>query len=159
MNKAEIDRINNLTFKELRSELVLAKGDPLKEYLIRNLMLIRYNRHIHNKHQPIITKPIIKTQFNQIDVSDLVDDLMNDNQEIIEELHDNRPIVEYERDKANNNLMERLNNDMDIRNTKINKKKPEFLLPYSNDPGENYASIKDVGIKSKNNFSNTQFSK
>lgn len=161
MNTFEVNKINNLTFKELRNELAKSKGDPLREHLIRNLMFIRYNQHIQNKQkiqkvQVIKPKSDIKVPIDN-NIVNLVDDLMNDNEEVISELHDTRDIIEYERDKANNNLMERLNSDISIRTSKI-KNKTEFLLPYENDPGHNYASFKDIGAKKKD-FSNIKFGK
>lgn len=117
-----------------------------------------------NKSAGLATLDAFSGGDKRDDILDFIDDVNSnpatggDNSEqVIEELYDTRDIIEYERDKANNNLMQRLNGDITIRNVKT-KNKTDFLLPYSNDPGDNYASFKDIGksphVLKKNDFSN-----
>lgn len=65
-----------------------------------------------------------------------------------------RPNYEYDRDKLNNNLTDRLNNDLDIYNIKSKKNIKDMVLvpPFSNGPGNKYASIDEQ--KNVINFSN-----
>src|SRR5579872_4531533 len=53
MNNTEINKINNMTFRELRTELANSKNNPVRESIIRNLMYVRYNRHMQKKQTPI----------------------------------------------------------------------------------------------------------
>lgn len=90
-------------------------------------------------------------------LNELDDDNGNDNDN--NELFDSRAITEYERDYANNNLMERLNIDMDLRKIKVESKKKEFVTPYADTVGGNYAPFHRDTKSEKNNFSNLKFGK
>ena len=205
----EIARINKLTFGELRNELANC-NNPVREKLIRNLMYVRYNQHLHKKQQlEQQKKEYKKRQIRQIKSkleekykvknenrenanknNDFLDidnnddnDNDNDNDNNVwfdetdfnvkpsfsslnelddindtndtNELFDSRNITEYGRDFTNNNLMDRLNADMSLRNDKqIFKNKKDFMAPYSNEPSNNYASFDSIAKSKKNNFSN-----
>ncbi|MCJ7636446.1 MAG: hypothetical protein MUO21_03065 [Nitrososphaeraceae archaeon] len=62
----EITRINKLTFGELRNELANC-NDPVRQYIIRNLMLVRYKQHLENKEvQQQMKKDYRKNQLKKI---------------------------------------------------------------------------------------------
>jgi hypothetical protein len=188
VDNIEITRINKLTFKELRNELANCKNNPVRETLIRNLMYIRYNQHLHKKQQLIqLKKEHKKKQISKIknkleekykrngdalNFDDEIDFNENDFKTLkppfeplneldkTDELFDSRDITEYDRDYANNNLIERLNIDADLRKIKPKfKNKNDFMTPYSNDSGGNYAPFNDNSRSQKNNFSNIKFNK
>ena len=76
------------------------------------------------------------------------------------EIFDKRDITEYDRDIANNNLLNRLNNDIDIR-TSRNKNKQvksstDIVKPYADNSGDNYASFDSILKSSKKDFSNAK---
>jgi len=187
-DKAEIARINRLTFKELRNELANCKNNHVKESLVRHLMYIRYNQYIqkkneedrikreHKKRQIEKIKKHVEEKYkrkelvNNVKRDDIFDDIDDEDKnmaslselvnEVVEEeednLFDSRGISEYDRDFTNNNLMERLNSDITIRTNKpkIEKSRKDIIPPYSNEPGDNYASYQSAFKSSKNNFSN-----
>lgn len=198
MNNTDINKINDMTFRELRTELVNSKNNPVRESIIRNLMYVRYNRHMQKKQIPIkvmanseMQKPI-PTKINYVeelqsneddDIFDFLDQVHHqrrshnrsahqcaydvpsetrlpggsplDQEE--NELRDSRGITEFDRDLANNNLMDRLNDDVHVRDARVKNKK-DLILPYSNDAGDNYAPFKEVDrLRRKKDFSNVKF--
>lgn len=140
----EIARINKLTFGQLRNELANC-NDPVRQYIIRNLMLVRYKQYLKNKElQHQMKKEYRKRQikkikskieskyknsksmepFDDLDLFDEIDGNGN-NDEIIHDLMQNNDelpenIQEYMRDKTNKNLRSRLHNDIDINRMKDN---------------------------------------
>lgn len=80
-------------------------------------------------------------------------------------LFDKRDITEYDRDLTNNNLVDRLNSDIDIRTKRNNgrennnRKQIDFVSPYANTPGDNYAPFDSILKSSKKDFSNIKFKK
>lgn len=94
-----------------------------------------------------------KVQFDENDFNN-VNENKNELDEV-NELFDSRNITEYGRDYANNNLMERLNIDMNLRKENpIVKNKKDFATPYSNNPGNHFAPFNDFPKSQKNDFSN-----
>ena len=97
---------------------------------------------------------INENDLNNINENDFKNDFKNELDET-NELYDSRNITEYGRDYANNNLMERLNIDMNLRkDTPIVKNKKDFATPYSNNPGTQFAPFNNFPKSQKNNFSN-----
>lgn len=201
----ELNRINKMTFKQLRNELAKC-DDPVKATLIRNLMYLRYSQHINKKKEIENIKKkkmekyikrekrIINNMENQntnknidikdidikdIDIKDInikdidIKELLDDDLSIdpdqfemkqnfyslneldeLDPLVDKRDITEYERDMVNNNIAERLNSDIDIRTMRENKQKKEFVMPYSDNAGGNYAPFDSQHESRITTFSN-----
>ncbi|QKF94068.1 hypothetical protein QKU48_gp0610 [Fadolivirus algeromassiliense] len=183
----ELNKINKMTFSQLRNELALC-NDPIKEKLIRNLMYIRYKQHINNKikmeemtrqkkmkmierenRNRIKTMEQVNDNQNMMDMLDDQDNISIDPDEYeikqnnisLNELDDEnmlfdkRDITEYERDAVNNNIVDRLNSDIDIRTMRENRNtKKEFVMPYSDDVSGNYAPFNENKKLPINNFSN-----
>jgi|688.fasta_scaffold661470_2 hypothetical protein len=176
----DLIKINKMTFKELRNELVKSNDDLVRSSLIRNLMYLRYIQHLQKKQQYInnkkeykkkqilkIKRKIEKQYKNDLIENSDINDLINDNNEdelnehdfkfsdIIdeEEMHDNRDIREYTRDYLNNDLMERLNGDIMIKTMKPTAKNDNLIKPYTTDAGDNFAPFNNSKSQ-KNNFSN-----
>ena len=171
-NINEVSRINNMTFGELRNELANCNNNPVRQKLIRNLMVIRYNQHLEKKQhynklkaqKELKKNPLLKSNFtNQSgdEISFDENDFKNlkpnhgslNELESNDELFDSRNITEYDRDHANNNLMERLNTDMNlIKNKKQSTK--DFMTPYSNNSCGMYAPFDNYLKSNKKTFSN-----
>ena len=205
-SRQEIDRINKMTFHELRNELAYCGNNKVKEDLIRHIMFQRYQKHIELKNQIEYIKQQKKQRYieklkrqqekeykkrlayekknNQklkepdddnvsLDSTDFVNTgtiikPMNELDDINGNgLFDKRDITEYDRDLTNNNLVDRLNSDIDIR-TKRNtgrgisnkdKKQVDFVPPYADTAGDNYAPFDSILKSSKKDFSNIRFKK
>jgi len=173
-NNKDIERINKLSFNELRNELAYC-NDPVRELLIRKLMKIRYIELVDRKKRIIMQQQLeeeqrqmlikkkmemryrqklSKVKDNELS-SKLIDELLIDDERDIDktirtrsmnaDLDENgepKFVKEVKRDKLNNNLMDRLNSDMDIRKYQnMTKEKKEFISPYAREEG-NYASWK-----------------
>ena len=171
----EIARINKLTFGQLRNELANCT-DPVRQYIIRNLMYVRYTQYLeHKETQNQMKKDYKKNQISKIkkkiiskrkqkdkdkdkplELFDL-DELTNlDNLDELDNLNnlDNLTqdqIKEYNKDKTNRNIMNRLYNDIDINKMKDSKKKldNEFVPPFSTGSDDQYASF-DTAFKTTN---------
>lgn len=151
----EITRINSLTFGQLRNELANCT-DPVRQYIIRNLMFIRYNQYLKNKEikqemkkdykrkqiKKIKKKIEDKYKFNDLDLFiDEIDDAEINNEEIInEEIINGKPSM---KDKTNKNLRNRMQNDIDINknNTYTSKIKKDFVPPFTNENDDRYATF------------------
>lgn len=158
-NKTDIERINNMTFKQLKEELSKNKNNKVREMIIRKSMYIRYHQHMKKKisdntQKVPSNKPLIPfipnfdlSDFNSNDSSiDEPDNLNQDDRE-----SDTQP---FGRDYTNNGLMERLNSDLDIRTMKMPPNKKDFIPPYSNTTDGNYASFDNIFSSERKNFSN-----
>lgn len=146
-----MERINKMTFKELRAELAKCKGNPTKETAIRKLMYLRYC-----KHQ--LMKQTRNSQDNNIggNNANKVTEKTTDNFEFNSDDFDgdsNDDIIEYSKDLTNNHLMDRLNGDLEIKKIKRTNKE-KYIPPYSNTPSGNYATLSDFDKNKKNNFCN-----
>ena len=140
-----MNKINNMTFNELKNELHNCGDNKIKEKLIRELMLIKYQQYINqkqnqiNKPNKILKQRKIKT--NKIPTNEITfnDDDFNDNDEI--DNNDNK-IIEYGKDVTNNNLMDRLNNDVEIKTMKVSTSKRDVVKPFVNSSCDTYATFK-----------------
>ena len=74
------------------------------------------------------------------------------------DIYDDRDISEFNRDLVNNNLMDRLNSDIDIKNFGIKKVKNNLIPPYINNAGDNFAPFNSNNRNIKN-FSNIKSNK
>ncbi len=165
--------IGKMTFGQLRKELALC-NDPIREKIIRHFMYLRYTQYVNKKRQleeinrlraekmmrkrkPV--EPVKQSDDHMsLDPDDFeVKPVAGSLNELDGELFDDRDIAEYERDVTNNNLVKRLNSDIDIRTMGVKKK--EFLMPYSDDAGGNYAPFNSVTKVPKNDFSNDRLKK
>ena len=135
----EINRLRSLKFRELKNMLAYEKN-PNRRLLIKQIMLEKYNR---------IKQKMVKNFIHDVDIED------TNNKFPIDAGHD---ITEYERDMVNNNLIARLNTDIDIKKKNKNKK-PVVISPYSNTAGSNYAPYKSDDHIPKNDFSNPKLHK
>jgi len=157
----KINKINNMTFQELRNELAECNNNPIKELLIRNIMKQKAIKYIVIKKKQKLKqrKTKILNNNNDNEEYELVDDMLDDDiisQDIylsendIKSLPDHGPLNELEenesikekqqaRDLLNNNLMNRMNAELNIRKSKKNKTKKEVISPFADDVGMNYA--------------------
>lgn len=118
--------INDMSFNELKKELKSCNGtNPMKERIIRDLMVIKYNQHLQKQQQYQQQQQIKAKPTQPITHKPVPDD--NDSDEKV-------------RDKTNNSLMERLNNDLEIKNIKPSLKK-NIVLPYADTSCDNYATF------------------
>ena len=145
MNNKEVDRINKLTFRGLKNELAKC-NNPLKEKIIRNLMLFKYKQHLEKRRQEEMYQRLEqKEESNECPFND--DDFEKPNFGSLNELDErskdvnyaNREIKEQGRDRVNKSIIDRLNNDIDIKEMRNNKKKPPVVSPYTNIAGDNFA--------------------
>jgi len=159
--------IYNMTFDELRNELYNCNGNQVKEHIIRNIMFTKYQKHLtkiqqHNNQikkinetkKIIEIKKVLPVQPNNNNFS-LESDSENNSENNSEKNTDNdSDIDENGKDELNNTIMERLNNDIDIKNLNTNKKKKSTMIPpYIDNIGDMYASWKfsDKNLKSFSN--------
>ncbi|AYV76940.1 MAG: hypothetical protein Barrevirus4_24 [Barrevirus sp.] len=169
-----INEVNKMTFAELRNELANC-SDPVKQYIIRNLMMLRYKQHLENKElERNLKKKYQKSQIkkikrklekkyrnksvnNPLTNSDFIEpeetrEEEDDNTNNNNNMYNGTKINEYIKDRTNNNLMNRLHNDIEInkmkddniyKSSKSNKKNNnDFVSPFSNDGSDDkYASF------------------
>jgi arylsulfatase A-like enzyme len=134
-------KLQDMTFKQLKQELAVCKN-PARELLIRNLMQQKYNAYKERK----------KTIEPKIYLKD------SDFEESVPEAAPQEPVYEdvdkftkKAKDHVNNNLMDRLNGDIDIQ--KINKKKKvkkapkQFVSPFASNHTDKYAPFDDTTFK------------
>jgi hypothetical protein len=177
MTTMPINKIKDMTFEELREELVNSRNNPTKELLIRKLMLQKWNENLVKKkqirEQKIIEKQKrieklkekikkkVESEINKnnkikkdneednVEIKEeekLLNELMDDVKDFnIEETNKEREYTKYERDHLNNNLINRMESEFNLRKIKNEK---SFIPPYSDDAGENYAKF--VSKKSEN---------
>ena len=179
MQKNKIDQINHMTFAELRNELANST-DPVRKEIIRNLMYIRYKQHMdkkerihqlkreNKKKQLKKIKQKIEEKYKAKPVTNKEDygDILNANDFVLDIKEENpvekfigmpkyndTELPEYDRDRSNNSLMQRMSNDIDIKKIKediIYKPKKEsnyskdFSSPSSNNLDDQYASFNDA---------------
>lgn len=144
----DMSKLSQLSFRELKEELINSKNSPVKELIIRKLMQKKYNEYKMRKQQKV-------QKISKIDEFPLTDEDFNNPlpaQPIaeFEQVDDdlNKFKSEIEKDYLNNNLMERMNSEIDIRVTKKknNKKYPkkkEFIPPFTDDNTDKYAPFND----------------
>jgi len=163
-----INSIQNMSFNELRDELMNCDNNPIKEYLIRRLMKEKYiyykkrkNYIINKRHQlekeryELFKKHIensIEEQEEPVYLKD--DDYISplENSDIrnhnFSNLYDKKFTNEIEKDRVNNNLMDRMNSELEIRKFNSNVKK-DFEPPYDS-AGKSLVNINTI---TPNNFS------
>jgi len=182
MNNHEIKRINNMTFKELRNELANCGHNKTKENIIRNIMYARYKKHIENKMMIERSKQLQITRQQKIKEDQIKimqqtnnEDNLSLNSEDFEikprlqplneleegnneynNIHDTREIQEYDRDMTNNNIIDRLNSDIDIRTSRNKTIEYKLVPPYSDGTSDNYAPFNTAFQTSRKSFSNIQ---
>ena len=182
MNNHEINRINNMTFKELRNELANCGHNKTKENIIRNIMYARYKKHIENKMMIERSRQlqIMKQQQMKENQIKMMQQNNNDNEDNLslnsndfeikphlpplnelekgnneyDNIYDTREIQEYDRDMTNNNIIDRLNSDIDIRTARNKKIEYKLIPPYSDGNGDNYAPFNSAFQTSRKSFSN-----
>lgn len=102
---------------------------------------------INNINEPEIE--LKEEDFNAKDVHGPLNELDDDYG-----LFDDKFKKEVAQDIMNNNLMERMNSELDIMSaTKARKNNKDFIPPYANNEGDKYASFKHYRGISNNNFS------
>jgi hypothetical protein len=150
MDPQTVTKINNMTFSELKNELYKCHNNPIKERIIRELMVIKYQQHINlqkNKQnkkpktvpsqKPKMIEPIEVFSFDDFSLDDFNDDKKDF------DAFDRNHIIEYKKDVTNNNLMDRLNNDMEIKKMKKSKNVKEIIKPFANTSCDAYATFKN----------------
>ena len=153
-------QLNNMTFKQLKVELGNSKGNPAKERHIRELMRDKYIRYLKYKRSISITK-------QDVDDCELqLEDFTNNTTSKVTPPA-NKFDVEIKRDSVNNNLMDRLNSDLYIKDIMKSTKKPldnnrKNLInrPYEEINNNNTSTFlpfgNNVGIIPNNDFSNNR---
>jgi hypothetical protein len=158
MDKKTVTRINNMSFNELKNELYNCYNNPIKERLIRELMVIKYTQHkqyiaarAQNKHKikqsstPVYKNPVVNDPDIVI-VDDILDDFnfnFNDIEDLSSEESNKNKIIEYKKDTTNNNLMDRMDSDMEIKKMKVSTSKKDIVKPFVNTVCDNYATFKN----------------
>ena len=168
MDKKTVARINNMSFNELKNELYNCYNNPIKERLIRELMVIKYTQHKqytetraqsqtqhkHNiKHKqttkykvPVMNQSKSKSDPDIVIVDDILDDFnfnFNDIDDLSSEDSNKNKIIEYKKDTTNNNLMDRMDSDMEIKKMKVSTSKKDIVKPFVNTVCDNYATFKN----------------
>lgn len=147
--------IEKMTFAELKQQLAKCDRQNPKNIYIRRLMKQRYLEH-RNKRRT--NKPLNNIDVTAIlteeDFEPLAEQFKNPGFESLNEIehHENKFEKEIEKDVLNNNMMDRLNNDIllsDLR--KKQKNKIVFIPPFSEEGGNAYTTI---GTIPSNDFSN-----
>jgi hypothetical protein len=118
------NKLEQLTFKELKNELQKSDGNPVRENIIRQLMKNKYIKYIkYKKSLGITTKDIENCtlnndDFNQLNVNKVktLNELDTRHNNKFDKKFDKKFDIEIKRDSLNNNLMDRLNGDLYIKN-------------------------------------------
>ena len=71
------------------------------------------------------------------------DDFDNDTFSLGDDEDDYNRIIEYKKDTTNNNLMDRMNSDMEIKKMKVSTDKKDIVKPFVNTVCDNYATFKN----------------
>lgn len=175
----DIDKINRMSFRELKIELLECNNNPVKEQIIRRLMLRKYELYKKkkiDKHRRIQIKwekqrmhHDMERNINEIELQERISKSELPKRRNYGELTGFGPLDEFEgrqydakfgreieKDHLNNNLMLRMNSNVDIKKTK--PLKGEFIPPYSNEVGATYQSVFNERMP-KDDFSNGRFMK
>lgn len=153
MDKKTVNRINNMSFNELKNELNNCYDNPIKEKIIRELMVLKYNQYItaqQNKKLKQIQRQkrreetkmkisIINDDSPTTIETDIFDDFSFDD---IDDDFDNS-IIEYKKDINNNNLMDRMNADMEMKKMKVSTSKKDIIKPFVDTTCDTYATFKN----------------
>lgn len=156
----DIQRIHALSFKDLKKELINCGNNPVRELMIREIMHKKYCEYTKNKSkkplihqkQPKRTRQQEKEEEEEQEEQEEQQIYLEDEDfdelpkmESLNELDDDRFKTEVKKDHLNNNLMDRLNSDIDIcskRKDQLKKKKEQeksFIPPFADDIGDRYA--------------------
>ena len=150
--------LRKLSFKELKKELYNCKNDPIKELTIRQMMREIYIAHLKKKEsrkQQRLKKNMkrINDQENDRLIEELIEEIDNNSDESYKQDYLYKRMTNEKRKKEsindiykketnndflNNNLMKRMNGEMDIRKNKKNINRT-FVPPYTNDIGATFA--------------------
>mgnify|MGYP005855511951 CR=1 FL=1 len=180
VTRNDVERIQNMSFNQLKKELSYCKNNPSKELFIRNLMREKYIRYKKkkknfeekNRRHISYSNTNESTTFNEINNlgNDTIRSILNDIEDPFPEENNRNPRNDFnlnkfedkknpkfkdevDKDFLNNNLMDRLNSDIDIRKIKARNKR-DFVPPFSNDVGGEFAPFRYDKNIPKNNFSN-----
>jgi hypothetical protein len=154
MDKKTVDMINKMSFNELKTELGNCHNNPVKEKIIRELMVIRYKQYLQTQaqaqhklrqrqirqHQKQMQLQRLQQQESQNKTEDEFD---NDTFSIEDDEDEYNKIIEYKKDTTNNNLMDRMNSDMEIKRMKVSTDKKDIVKPFVNTVCDNYATFKN----------------
>lgn len=110
------------SFRQLKQELASC-DDPIKERVIRKLMLLKYNKKM-------ASKPKVDIDISDIDVTEF--------QAQPNETPDKM------KETLNKNVLSRLDACADIYKKSASKKPTDCLPPYINDSGDKYASFEEA---------------
>lgn len=158
-NQKDYKMLEYLSFKDLKNELKVCRN-PEKELIIRKLMkdkAIKYKLKKQDNNLKYNRQPIKKQSVNfdtnayvKSILDELDDDGSLDDKDIYQDGIDGRDGIDkrkknkkkyMKKDLVNNSLMDRMNNELDLR--KYRKKgKKEFLMPFAENAGNDYASFK-----------------
>ena len=164
MDKKTVKHINGMSFNELKNELNNCYDNPIKEKIIRELMVLKYNQYInaqHNRKLKLKQKQKQK-QKQKHDSLQNKNPPINDNSSVVitptpevdflddfsfddfnDEDYDDNNIIEYKKDINNNNLMDRMNSDMELKKMKVSTNKKDIIKPFVNTTCDTYATFKN----------------
>nr|QBK89175.1 MAG: hypothetical protein LCMiAC02_02690 [Mimivirus LCMiAC02] len=169
MNK----KLTDLTFNELRNKLFKC-NDNLQEYIIRRIMKDKYIKY-KLKEKELLERRSEKEykikEYKLENENDIINELVNniekndkykykykDNYKSLNREMSRKQILDLcENDDVNNNLMNRMNNERDIRMNKkfINKpNKHPLITPYSNGHTQYAQYNNNVNITDFNTLTN-----
>jgi len=178
----ELANCNNpIKAKIIRSLMVLRYNQHMeRKRFIQMKQQERYHRIMIKQQQEQTMRNNNDNNDNDNNVNELEENIMLDDDdfdikpkfgslnELDEQSNDSdfrpiREIKEQDRDKLNDNLVSRLNNDLELKyhNEKSKQEKVDIVPPFSNDIGGMYAPFASAESKSdkRKNFSNPKFGK
>jgi hypothetical protein len=154
--------------QQIRTQLLYCQDDPVKKLILEKYLKLVIQKKTNpiktinpcKQVEPILTLPVIdnsniddellKDIFDseEISIGSSLDELDNVDDTVEEDKTKNTTL---NRDHLNNNLMERMNSDIDIRNQ--SKKPIHFDPPFGEGGTDIYPSFEDIGKNSIENFS------
>ncbi len=158
----------NMSEQQIRTQLLYCQDDPVKKLILEKYLKLVIQKKTNpiktinpcKQVEPILTLPVIdnsniddellKDIFDseEISIGSSLDELDNVDDTVEEDKTKNTTL---NRDHLNNNLMERMNSDIDIRNQ--SKKPIHFDPPFGEGGTDIYPSFEDIGKNSIENFS------
>lgn len=154
-----MDELREMTFRELKNELLNGEHSKSDELMIRKLMkekAIKYKLRQRALHAKLRSNSDSDSEEFLRDDDFLRDnDFADKNTSHLDEMEDPRHSNEVHKDHLNNHLMDRLNSEMLMRNNNkkaINKKK-EFIPPFLDNNYGSYAPFhSEKSQKNRRNY-------
>lgn len=166
-DRRETYRISRMSFRELKRELHNCQNSPQKELFIRRLMKKRYLEAKAKLQAQQISQTASYGYLGDDDDDEIVftaDDFEPEEPQPMESFDewdkqnfssassDDERYKKIQKDDLNNNLLDRMNSDIDINRNR--RRKHDFVPPFADDSGGTYApfSEQSPGIIPGNDF-------